>query len=146
MAKRVYPTVPIPAVGAIVVGSEGVLLALRDIDPAKGLWSIPGGIIKTGETLRNALSREVLEETGVQIDIIEMITAADVILHDSDGGVEYHFIWILYLAKALSEELSYESPEAEAKWFPLNGLPSDEMPPEVLDLILKMSDRIREIH
>ncbi len=75
-----------------------------------------------------------------------MITAADVILHDSDGGVEYHFIWILYLAKALSEELSYGSPEAEAKWFPLNGLPSDEMPPEVLDLILKMSDRIREIH
>ncbi len=136
---------PIPAVGAIVVGSRGLLLALRAQNPAKGLWSVPGGLIKIGETQRDALRREVLEETGIQIDIIEMLTAGDVILHDSDGKVEYHYIWILYLAKALSEDIHYESPELEARWFQLNELPSDEMPPEILELILSMSERIKEI-
>ncbi len=145
MEGRNYPIVPIPAVGAIVAGSRGLLLVLREKDPAKGLWSVPGGIIKTGETQRESLRREVLEETGIQIDILDMITAGDVILHDSDGNVEYHFIWILYLAKALTEDIHYESPEVEARWFQPNELPSDEMPPEVLDLILRMSERIKEI-
>ena len=145
MQGRTYPTVPIPAIGAIVAGSRGLLLVLREKDPAKGLWSFPGGIIKTGETQREALLREVLEETGIQIDILEMITVGDVILHDSDGNVEYHYIWILYLAKALSDDIHYESPELETRWFQLNELPSDIMPPEVLDLILSMSERIKEI-
>ncbi len=74
-----------------------------------------------------------------------MITAGDVILHDSDGTVEYHYIWILYLAIALNEDIHYKSPELEASWFQLNELPSDKMPPEVLDLILSMSERIKEI-
>jgi len=145
MHGRTYPIVPIPAVGAIVVGSKGLLLALRAKNPAKGLWSVPGGLIKIGETQRDALRREVLEETGIQIDIIDLITAGDVILHDSDGNVEYHYIWILYLAKVLNEDIHDETPELEARWFHLNELPSDEMPPEVLDLILSLSERIREI-
>ena len=145
MQGRTYPIVPIPAVGAIIAGSRGLLLTLREKNPAKGQWSFPGGIIKTGETQREALTREVLEETGIQIDILDMITAGDVILHDSDGNVEYHFIWILYLAQALTEDIHYESPEVEARWFQLNELPSDEMPREVLELILSMSKRIGEI-
>ena len=145
MEGRTYPIAPIPAVGAIVVGSRGLLLSLRAKNPAKGLWSVPGGLIKIGETQRDALRREILEETGIQIDIIDMITAGDVILHDSDGKVEYHYIWILYLSKALNEDIHYESPELEARWFQLNELPSNEMPPEVLDLILSMSERIKEI-
>lgn len=145
MQERTYPIAPIPAVGAIVVGSRGLLLALRAKNPAKGFWSVPGGLIKIGETQRDALRREVLEETGIQVDIIDMITVGDVILHDSDGNVEYHFIWILYLAKALTEDIHYKSPEEEARWFHLDELPSDEMPPEVLNLILSMSERIKKI-
>jgi len=145
MEGRTYSIIPIPVVGAIVAGSRDLLLALREKNPAKGQWSIPGGIIKTGETQREALRREVLEETGIQIDIQDMITVGDVILHDLDGNVEYLFIWILYLAKALTEEIHYESPEVEARWFQLNELPSDEMPPEILNLILSMSERIKEI-
>jgi len=145
MEERTYPSVPISAVGAIVVGSSGVLLVRREKDPARGLWSAPGGVIKIGETQKEALRREVMEETGIEIDILNLLTAANVILHDSDGKVEYHFIWIFYLAKALTEDIHYESPEVEARWFRLDELPSSEMPPEVLDFILSMSERIRAI-
>ena len=145
MQGRTYPIVPIPAVGAIVAGSRGLLLVRREKDPAKGLWSVPGGIIKIGETQKEALKREVLEETGIQIDILAMLTVGDVILHDSDRNVEYHYIWILSLAKALTEDIHYKSPKVEARWFQLDELPTDKMPLEVLDLILNLSERIKEI-
>jgi 8-oxo-dGTP diphosphatase len=145
MHERTYPIVPIPAVGAIVVGSKGLLLVIREKNPAKGLWSIPGGAIKTGETQKEALRREVMEEAGIQIDILDLITAGDVILRDSDGNIEFHFIWILYLSKALTEDIHYERSEVEANWFQLDDLPSDKMPPEVFEFILSMSERIKEI-
>lgn len=145
MQKRTYPVVPIPAVGAVVIGPRGLLLVLRENNPAKGQWSVPGGAIKTGETQKEALEREVLEETGIQIDILDMLTVGDVILNDSDGKVEYHYIWILYLAKALTEDIHYASSEVEAKWFQLDELPSDKMPPEILNFLLGMSERVKDL-
>ena len=88
MQERVYPTVPIPAVGAIVVGLKGILLQRRSKPPYEGLWNILSGVIRTGETQEEAIVREVREETGLNTDVVRFVDTSDVIVIDSDGQVD----------------------------------------------------------
>ena len=83
MNDRRYPEHPIPGVGAIVVGPKGVLLATRDKDPGKGLWSLPGGGVELGETQETTVIREVEEETGVQCEIFDFVSTADIVTRDT---------------------------------------------------------------
>ena len=76
MNERRYPQLPIPGVGVIVVGLKGVLLARRDKDPAKGLWSIPGGGVELGETQESTVIREVEEETSRVFKISSLVSLA----------------------------------------------------------------------
>ena len=135
MSARRYPAFPIPGVGAVVLGSEGVLLVRRDKDPAKGLWSIPGGGVEVGETQADAVIREVQEETGIECEVIELISTDDVILHDDEGRVEFHYLLNHYLTRAVGGEISQESPEAEVRWFNLDDLPEEEIPPQIIIII-----------
>ena len=82
MDGRRYPQHPIPGVGAIVVSNEGVLLARRDKEPATGLWSIPGGAVEPGETQKESVVREVLEETGIRCEVIKLVNTFDLITLD----------------------------------------------------------------
>jgi mutator protein MutT len=145
MESRTYPSHPIPGVGAIVVGSQGLLLVRRDKDPGKGLWSIPGGIIEVGETQHHAILREVEEETGIKSEIIEMVDTFDLIIEDTQNRVKFHFVLNHYLVRALSSSIRPESPEGEVKWFPIDALPEDEIPPQLLDLIRRVNIRILSI-
>jgi len=92
MADRRYPSHPIPGVGAVVVGPKGILMATRDKDPGKGMWSIPGGGVEIGESQESAIIREIKEETGIDAEVLRFIDSADVILKDDLGEVEYHFL------------------------------------------------------
>ena len=135
MSARRYPAFPIPGVGAVVLGSKGVLLVRRDKDPGKGLWSIPGGGVEIGETQAEAVVREVQEETGIECEVIELISTDDIILHDADGRVEFHYLLNHYLTRAVGGEISQESPEAEVRWFNLDDLPEEEIPPQIIIII-----------
>jgi len=135
LSARRYPSFPIPGVGAVVLGSKGVLLVRRDKDPGKGLWSIPGGGVEVGETQAEAVVREVQEETGIECEVIELISTDDVILHDADGRVEFHYLLNHYLTRAVGGEISQESPEAEVRWFNLDDLPEEEIPPQIIIII-----------
>ncbi|MFW9848457.1 MAG: NUDIX hydrolase [Candidatus Thorarchaeota archaeon] len=135
MGDRSYPLFPIPGVGAVVFGKSGILLVRRFKEPAKGFWSVPGGGVEVGETQEEAVVREVLEETGVHCTILKFLSTYDIIIPDKNGEIEYHFLLNHYLAKANSEEIHREVPEAEVSWFSFDALPVDEMPPEVLELI-----------
>ena len=135
MSARRYPAFPIPGVGAVVFGSKGVLLVRRDKDPGKGLWSIPGGGVEVGETQAEAVVREVQEETGIECEVIELISTDDVILHDADGQVEFHYLLNHYLTRAVGGEISQESPEAEVRWFNFDDLPEEEIPPQIIIII-----------
>ena len=135
MSARRYPAFPIPGVGAVVLGPKGVLLVRRDKDPGKGLWSIPGGGVEVGETQPEAVVREVQEETGIECEVIELISTDDVILHDADGRVEFHYLLNHYLTRAVGGEISQESPEAEVRWFNLDDLPEEEIPPQIIIII-----------
>jgi len=140
--NRRYPSHPIPGVGAIVVGPAGLLLLRRDKEPGKGLWSIPGGAVELGETQKEAVVREVMEETGVQCVVLELVSTADLVTLDSEGRVKYHYLLNHYLARGLTMETRPETPAAEVTWFPLDSLPVGEMPIQILGLLEKSRERM----
>jgi len=143
--NRRYPSHPIPGVGAIVVGPAGLLLVRRDKAPDKGLWSIPGGAVELAETQKEAVVREVMEETGVQCEVLELVSTADLVTLDSKGRVEYHYLLNHYIARGLTTETQSETPAAEVTWFPLDSLPLGEMPIRILDLLESVRERMQSL-
>ena len=133
MNDRRYPKHPIPGVGVIVVGPQGVLLARRDKSPGEGLWSIPGGCVELGETQETSAVREVEEETGVECEIIEFVNTADLITRDKSGEVEFHFLLNHFLARALSEDTRPETDDGEVGWFHPDNLPGDIADRRIVD-------------
>ena len=145
MDDRRYPTHPIPGVGAIVVGKKGLLLARRDKDPAKGLWSFPGGGVEIGETQEASVIREVEEETGVKCEVVDFVTTADLITRDSSGKIEFHFLLNHFLARALTEDTKPETDDGEVGWFHPDDLPPDMADQRIIDIILSVRERILEL-
>ena len=142
--ERRYPQHPIPGVVAIVVSAKGILLGRRDKAPGKGLWSIPGGAVEIGETQKESVVREVLEETGVQCKVLKLVNTADFITLDTFDKVEYHFLLNHYLAHAISGELKPEFPDGEVGWFHPNELPEDMVNQEIIHLLESVRAQILE--
>ena len=97
VSDRRYPSRPVVGVGAVVVDSEGrVVLVKRRHEPLAGQWSLPGGTLDLGETLEAGVAREVLEETGLVVDVGRVVDVFDRILVDEEGRVHFHFVLIDY--------------------------------------------------
>jgi 8-oxo-dGTP diphosphatase len=114
--SREYPLAPIIGVGAVVVEDGRVLLIRRGHEPMKGEWSLPGGALEVGETLLDGVRREVLEETGLVIEPVEMIEVLDRIARDAQGRVRFHYVLVDYLCRVSSGELCCASDAVEARW------------------------------
>ena len=97
---RRYPERPVVGVGAVVFDQGRVLMVKRGHPPLKGEWSLPGGAVELGETLEAAVAREVLEETGLVVDVGPLVEVIDRVHRDTDGRVEYHYIVVDYLCQA----------------------------------------------
>jgi len=126
--SRVYPETPLVGVGAVVRADNKILLIRRANEPGKGLWSIPGGLVEVGETLRDAVAREVEEETGMKIEVGKLIDVVENIVRDEDGRVKFHYILVDFEAKPITGKMDiHPSPEAlEARWFTpeeIRGIP-----------------------
>ncbi len=145
MSDRRYPIHPIPGVGAIVVGSKGILLARRDKAPGTGLWSIPGGGVELGETQIESVTREVKEETGVECEVLEFVSTFDLITKDDGNSIEYHFLLNHYMAKAVTEKTRPENADGEVGWFHPDKLPQDMASPKIETLIISQRKRILSI-
>jgi ADP-ribose pyrophosphatase YjhB (NUDIX family) len=115
-------TGPFCAVGAIVVDKGALLLIKRDREPARGQWSLPGGRVEIGETLREALVREVREETGIDVDVDGLIGVAERIVRDDDGAIEYHYVILDYVCTPRSTSLTAGDDAADARWVPVGEL------------------------
>jgi len=105
-------------VGAVVWrGPERLLLVRRGQAPRPGEWSIPGGRPEAGETLQEALIREVAEETGLTVGIEGLIDAVDLVDRDPDGAVSAHYVLINFSARWIAGEACAASDAAECGWF-----------------------------
>ena len=108
---------PIVGVGAVVVYQNKVLLIKRARPPYQGQWAIPGGKVKTGETLQQAAEREIHEETGLTITAGKPVFTFDHIEHDNEGKVTCHYVVTDLEACYQSGEIKAQSDAAEARWF-----------------------------
>ncbi len=104
--------------GAIIFEGDKVLLVERAGEPLKGWWSIPGGLLETGETLEDALRREVLEETGLLVEVLYRFDIFERIMRDTEGRAEYHYVLVDYVCRAAGGELQPGDDVSRVEWVP----------------------------
>jgi len=120
---RKYPDRPYVGVGAVIVAEGKVLIVKRKYDPLAGQWSLPGGGVELGETLEDSIRREMLEETGLEIEVGPVVEVFDRITRDEQGEVRYHFVLVDYLCWPIGGELVAGSDVADAKFVDPSELP-----------------------
>jgi 8-oxo-dGTP diphosphatase len=120
--KRQYPEAPIVGVGGVIFRDNSVLLVKRDQEPGKGQWSLPGGVVELGETLTDALKREILEEVSINIEIGGLVRLLERIFHDREKRVQYHYVIADYWAWMISGKLRPESDVSDARFVTPNQL------------------------
>lgn len=113
---RSYPERPIVGVGAIVLDGDRVLLVKRAHEPLKGEWSVPGGAVDVGETLEEAIRREVREETCLDIEVGPIVDVLDRIRYDPDGRVKFHYVLVDFVCRPVGGTLRCASDAEEATW------------------------------
>jgi len=117
MSSREYPERPLIGVGSIIVKDGRVVLIKRGHPPLEGEWSIPGGVLEVGETLREGVIREAREETGLSIEPLDLLGVFDRVLRDAKGQVLYHYVLVDFLCRITGGELHAAGDAAEARWF-----------------------------
>jgi 8-oxo-dGTP diphosphatase len=127
--SRIYPTRPYLAVSAAIFRDGRVLIVRRARPPAHGLYTLPGGGVELGETLEEAVIREVREETALAVEPMGLAGFRQAIARDQTGKVERHFVILPFAARWLAGEISLNDELAEARWLAadeLSGLKTTE--------------------
>jgi ADP-ribose pyrophosphatase YjhB (NUDIX family) len=133
--NRKYPDHPIVGVGGILFQEDRVLLIKRGKEPGLGQWSIPGGVVRPGETLKEAVVREVFEETHLEVEVLALAKVLERIFRDPDGRVAYHYVLIDFLCRRVGGVLQSDSDAQEARFVSLKDLPSYKVVPITLEVI-----------
>jgi ADP-ribose pyrophosphatase YjhB (NUDIX family) len=142
--KREYPESPLVGVGAVIIDTQSedgidprVLLIRRGQAPLVGQWSLPGGVLECGETLRDAAAREAREETGLAVEIVDMLGVYERVIPGDDGRVRYHYVLIDFLCRPLSGDLKAASDAADVRWFTREELPALNLTDDANDVVHK---------
>ncbi len=139
---RAYPDRPYLAVSAAIVRDGKILVVRRARAPGHGLYSLPGGVVEVGETLKEAVAREVREETGMTIEPVALAGFREAIVRDADSRVERHFIILCFAARwrkgepVLNEELD------EARWIDPAELANLSTTSGLADIVAEAFDRL----
>lgn len=134
---REYPDNPLVGVGAVIVRDGRVLLIRRGQAPLLGEWSLPGGALECGETLRAGVVREAGEETGLIVEAIDMLGVYERVTRADDGRVRYHYVLIDFLCRPVRGDVQAGSDAAEARWFRREELDALALPADTREVIEK---------
>lgn len=158
---------PIPAVAGVIVRDGEILLVRRAAEPSKGKWSIPGGCVEWGETLAEALKREVREETGFEIEVGDVAGVYDLAQRSTfnaqlstfnarregatqlptsnaqlstfnAGGIAYHYVIIDYFAEVLGGEMAAGDDADDVRWVPIKDLDGYELTEHLRERLIEM--------
>ena len=127
---------PVPAVAAIIVRDDEILLVKRGSQPAIGKWSIPGGSVEIGETLEEAVKREVMEETGLEIEVGEIAGIHELIVREN-GELQFHYVLIDYFAKAKPGDPVAATDAADCRWVRLSDIGEYDLTATLIDALKK---------
>jgi len=125
-------------VGAVIKDNDRILLVKRRYEPSQGKWSIPGGVVELGETIRAAVKREMEEEVSLQIELEDIVDVIDNIVYDENGKIRYHYIITDFMARPTGGELRTNFEATEARWFKSNELIDLDMTNTTRSLLKKI--------
>ncbi|HJX83802.1 MAG TPA: NUDIX hydrolase [Candidatus Angelobacter sp.] len=146
MSKRDYPDRPIVGVGAVIIDDGRVLLVRRARPPLLGAWSLPGGAVELGETLRGAAEREALEETGLIVKATELLEVLDRIIPGKNDDFEYHYVLIDFFCRCKGGKLHAGSDVSDVRWASQTELQEYELEQVATDVIGKAFEHNRKDH
>jgi 8-oxo-dGTP diphosphatase len=144
VTSREYPDRPFVGVGAVIVEGDRVVLIRRRFDPLAGHWSLPGGMVEVGETLEHCVCREMLEETGLEVDVGPVIEVFDRITRAEDGRVQYHYVLVDYLCRPLRGTLRAASDASNAVWVRASQLSEFELTDKTFAVIARGLELAKE--
>jgi len=133
--SREYPDYPRVGVGAVILHEDKVLLVRRGQSPSFGKWSLPGGLVELGESTREAIAREIVEECGIGIRVVDVAGVIDRVVHDAAGRVRYHYVLVDYLAYPESLDVVAGSDAGDAQWFDIERVAELDTTQGLLDMI-----------
>jgi 8-oxo-dGTP diphosphatase len=144
--SREYPDHPRVGVGAVVLHESRVLLVKRGQAPALGKWSLPGGLVDLGETTREAVVREVAEECGLRIAVVDVAGVVERVVRDEAGRIRYHYVLVDYLAFPEGTRVAPGSDAADVRWVEVDRLGELDTTEGLVDMVrraqaLKEGDR-----
>jgi len=134
--KREFPDRPIVGVGGVVVHRQRALLIRRGCEPLKGAWSIPGGMLELGEELTEGVRRELKEETGLDVEPLEIVAAFDRITREGKR-VKYHYVIVDYVCRLRGGKLKPSSDVTDARWARREEMPEYHLSEMATKVILK---------
>ena len=135
--KRDYPEHPFIGIGAVIVRGDKALLVRRATEPLKDEWSVPGGILELGEKLHVGAAREALEETGLTVEVGEVLDVFDSIFPDADGRTQYHFVLIDFLCRPIAGEAKAGSDVSEVRWVKEDELAALKLREPIAEVVRK---------
>ena len=140
--KREYPEHPIVGVGGVVIDRHRALLIRRGSEPLKGEWSIPGGMLELGEELAEGVRRELKEETGLEVEPLEIVAAFDRITREGKR-VKYHYVIVDYVCRRKRGRLKPASDVVDARWVRQEDLPKYHLTEMATKVILESFEMMR---
>jgi 8-oxo-dGTP diphosphatase len=140
--KRHYPDQPIVGVGAVVFRGDEVLLVRRGKEPGLGEWSLPGGAVEVGETLEEALRRELREETGIEVEILGLSAFLERIFPDTAGKISYHYVLLDFLCCYTGGAPRAGSDVLELCFSPLSQLDKFQLAGLTWDVIARAQEQL----
>ncbi|HTZ98766.1 MAG TPA: NUDIX hydrolase [Candidatus Aquilonibacter sp.] len=142
--NREYPDRPVVGVGGVIISGGRALLVKRGSPPLEGQWSIPGGMLEAGETLLLGVRRELLEETGIEVKVLELIEVFERINLDGEGKARYHYVVLDYLCEAVRGEARAGSDVTDVAWATPAELAQYALTETATRVVLKAFDIARE--